>query len=229
MYLYFIFTFILLIAAIDTYFYYSMRQVIKGPQRDKLVPKWVRIMYWGFTIFTIAFMFFATYFYIAKVPPPKFARIYITGFIFIVFLSKVFGIVFFLLDDIKNLLLRLKRLLFPKPELPEASVNKMGRGAFLKQSGLVASALPFVTMMYGVVKSAFDYNVINVKVNSPNIPDSFNGFKIVQISDIHTGSFISHAPLTDAVKIINEQNPDAHHWQLTHNFYICHNCQQIHH
>jgi len=51
--------------------------------------------------------------------------------------------------------------------------------------------------------------VINVKLHAPGIPKQFNGFKIVQISDIHTGSFISDSPMKDAVKIINDQNADV--------------------
>jgi predicted MPP superfamily phosphohydrolase len=62
--------------------------------------------------------------------------------------------------------------------------------------------------MYGVVKSAFDYNLIRVKLKTPNLPEAFNGLRIVQISDIHSGSFISDGPLRSAVKMINDQNPD---------------------
>ena len=207
--IYFLLTFLTLIAIIDVYFYYSMRQVIKGPERKKIVPNWVRIIYWGFTVFTAGFMMVAIYYYIAQVPPPPFARTYITGFIFIVFLSKLIGVVFFLLDDFKNGLLRIKNLIFPPKPVSELPGNKISRGTFLKQSGLIASAVPFVTMMYGVVKSAFDYNVINVKIRSPKIPKEFEGFRIVQISDIHTGSFVYQEPLVDAVNIINEQNPDV--------------------
>lgn len=213
MYFTFIFIAIGLIALVDLYFYRSMRQVVKGPQRDKNVPKWLRYTYWGFTIFTILFFFFAMYFYIVKEPPPRFARIYITGFIFITLISKIIGIIFFLLDDLKDGILYLKRLIFNSKKSLTSTNNedegKISRGAFLKQSGLVVSALPFVTMMYGVVRGAFDYNVIKVKVRSPKIPKSFNGYRIVQVSDIHSGSFIMHDPLIDAVRMINEQEPDV--------------------
>ena len=42
----------------------------------------------------------------------------------------------------------------------------------------------------------------------PDLPDSFDGFRIVQVSDIHTGSFLSTEPLERAVNMINEQKPD---------------------
>jgi predicted MPP superfamily phosphohydrolase len=209
MYLYFLITFMLVVVGVDFYFYYSVRQVIKGGERKKKVPSWLRASYWTYTIFTVLFLCVAIYFYIIQTPPPKFARTYITGFIFIVLLSKLIGIVFFLLDDIKRLLLYVGRKTIPDSTREKLPGKKISRSAFIKQTGIVAAAVPFVSMMYGVVRSAFDYNVINLKVPFNNLPKAFHGFRIVQISDIHTGSFISSSPLEDAVSIINEQNPDA--------------------
>jgi predicted MPP superfamily phosphohydrolase len=148
-------------------------------------------------------------YYILKVPPPPFARTYITGFIFIVLISKITGVFFFIIDDLKNVIHWFVTTLSATILKKENDSRKIGRGTFIKQSGIVVSAIPFTGLMYGVVKSAFDYNVIRVKLKSPNLPDAFNGFKIVQISDIHTGSFISPSPLRDAIKMINEQNPDV--------------------
>jgi hypothetical protein len=40
------------------------------------------------------------------------------------------------------------------------------------------------------------------------LPDALHGLRIVQVSDIHTGSFISRRPFEEAVALINAQNPD---------------------
>lgn len=209
MQVYFLLALMLLTIAVDVYFYYSMRMVVKGRERKRLVPKWMRLVYWGFSLFSALFFCLAMYYYVAQIPPPKFARIYITGFIFIVLISKLIGAIFFLIHDIQSVLIFIKNKLFPPKQALYPNSKKIGRSTFIKQSGLIASAVPFVSMMYGVVKSAFDYNVIRIKIKSPNLPAAFNGFKILQISDIHTGSFISDGPLRDAVKIINEQYPDV--------------------
>jgi len=209
MYFYFVLVAILVVSVVDLYFYRSIRQVIKGPYRERMVPKWMQLLYWGFTVFSVLFFFFALYFYIAKVAPPRFARVYITGFIFIVLISKLIGVLFFLIDDLKVLLSFVFRWIFPPAPDLKTDGKKIKRSTFLKQSGLIASAIPFATLMYGVVKSAFDYNIIRVKIKSPNLPASFNGFKIVQISDIHSGSFISNGPLKDVVSMVNEENADV--------------------
>jgi predicted MPP superfamily phosphohydrolase len=71
------------------------------------------------------------------------------------------------------------------------------------------SVLPFTSFIYGMVKGAFDYKVHRIKVVLPNLPSDFNGIKIVQISDIHLGSFVSTKPLEEAVNIILQQNADV--------------------
>ena len=47
-----------------------------------------------------------------------------------------------------------------------------------------------------------------VKLNFALLPASFKGLKIVQISDIHTGSFDNHAAVAHGVQRIMDQNPD---------------------
>ena len=157
----FLIVFLFVVGIIDTYYYYSLREVVKGKERIKLVPKWMRYMYWGFSSFTLIFLLVAMSYYIFKVTPPRFARTYITGFIFIVLISKVTGVFFFILDDVKNIILWLGRKLTSGSDLNQDGSKKISRGTFIKQSGLVASAIPFTGLMYGVVKSAFDYNIIH--------------------------------------------------------------------
>ena len=63
-------------------------------------------------------------------------------------------------------------------------------------------------MLYGMVKTAFDFTVRKEVIKLPNLPASFEGLKIVQISDIHSGSFTSTNPFEKAIKLIHEQKPD---------------------
>ena len=60
-----------------------------------------------------------------------------------------------------------------------------------------------------MVRGAFNYKIHAVKIVLPNLPSAFNGLKIVQISDIHSGSFISTTHLEEAINMINRQNADV--------------------
>lgn len=70
------------------------------------------------------------------------------------------------------------------------------------------TAIPLIGLIRGMIKGAFDFKIHNIKVVLPNLPDSFNGLRIVQISDIHIGSFLSTSPLEKAIEIILQQKAD---------------------
>ena len=130
------------------------------------------------------------------------------GFIFIVTLCKIVGSLFLLFyDTFRALLFLTNKTLYRKVE-PSRSKNAISRAQFLKKAAFITAAIPFGTMMYGVLKSAFDYTIHRQKLKITNLPESFKGLKIVQLSDIHSGSFITDNPLKEVVKLVNKENPD---------------------
>ncbi len=205
MYLKFILTGIVIILTIDIYYYRAIKESVK--KLPSGVKKVLKISYWFFTLLSIAFMFFAASFFIDQTPPPKFARTYIMGVLLIVALSKLIGSIFLIIHDIiKSISWLIKKSFKPKKA---SNINSISRIEFLKKTALIASIIPFSTLMFGVLKSAFDYTIHKQKLKIPNLPTAFKGLKIVQISDIHTGSFISTEPLEKAIKLIKEQKPDV--------------------
>ena len=82
------------------------------------------------------------------------------------------------------------------------------RSEFLAKLALGLGAIPFFALLWGMVRGATDYQVRRVTLHFPNLPPAFDGFKVIQISDLHTGSFNSTEPLRRAVAMINQQNAD---------------------
>jgi predicted MPP superfamily phosphohydrolase len=206
MYLKFILTGIVIILTIDIYYYRALKGSIE--KLSSPVKKVLKLFYWFFTLLSIAFMFFAASFFIDQTPPPKFARTYIMGVLLIVALSKLIGSVFLVIHDIIKSISWLIKKSFKSKAASNKNINNISRIEFLKKTALVASIIPFSTLMFGVLKSAFDYTIHKQKLKIPNLPSAFKGLKIVQISDIHTGSFISTEPLEKAIKLLKEQKPD---------------------
>ncbi len=102
------------------------------------------------------------------------------------YIAKTFGVVIVFVDD----LVRLIRLIVEQfREEPISTGNKISRSAFLAKLTLFFTTFPFLAMIYGIVVGAHNYRVIRKKVYMPNLPDGFEGLKIAQISDIHSGSF----------------------------------------
>ena len=82
------------------------------------------------------------------------------------------------------------------------------RSEFLAKLAVGLGAIPFFSLLWGMAKGATDYQVRRVTLRFPNLPPAFDGFKVVQISDLHTGSFSSTEPLQRAVALINKQSAD---------------------
>lgn len=75
--------------------------------------------------------------------------------------------------------------------------------------GLFSGILPFSIIVYGIFKTAYRYKVQHVKLKFESLPKAFNKLKIVQISDIHIGSFnYKYNLLESAINTINNLEPD---------------------
>ena len=77
-----------------------------------------------------------------------------------------------------------------------------------KQLGLALTAVPFSYFMYGITKGKYNYTVERVTLNSPDLPEAFDGFRLVQISDIHSGSFDSLEGVAKGTQLISDQQAD---------------------
>jgi predicted MPP superfamily phosphohydrolase len=172
----------------------------------------VYFIYWAFTVFSVVIIL-ASAVYDWQHWPKGF-RTYSFAIIFIATFSKLFVVIFLFADD----LLRGIRYVwskvydfFPRNEQVEIITKEhpvLSRYNFLIRAGLIVGSIPFISMIWGMINGAYNYKVRKVKITSSKIPKPFNGFRIVQISDIHSGSFISTEPLKDAVKLINSLDAD---------------------
>lgn len=142
---------------------------------------------------------------------PKALRTYSFALIVIIYLSKLFVVVFLLLDDI----LRLFRLIFTwagtKFFTSNTSLNesfRISRLNFLVKTGFILGSIPFFSMIYGMIGGAYNFRVKKVALRFPKLPAAFAGLKIVQISDLHTGSYMGTNHLSTAIDLVMKENAD---------------------
>ena len=83
-----------------------------------------------------------------------------------------------------------------------------GRRKFITQIGLGIAAIPFSGFLYGILKGKYDFKVHNQPLTYSDLPSEFNGIRIVQISDFHSGSFDNIEAVARGVKMVQDQNPD---------------------
>ncbi|MFD2514617.1 metallophosphoesterase [Pontibacter locisalis] len=188
---------IMILFFIDLYVFQAIRMVTQN-----LTPLSQRVLYF---LYWAIFAITAGTFVVASVnrgTPPSAFYTYMISTLFVIFASKLVVVVFLMLDDV----VRLGKYAFN-------SVSKEvpfdpSRNQFLSQMGLLVAAIPFTAFIYGMVKGAYDYRVKRVTLRFPNLPKAFEGYKMLQISDLHTGSFNSTDPLKEAVALINKQEAD---------------------
>jgi predicted MPP superfamily phosphohydrolase len=76
-------------------------------------------------------------------------------------------------------------------------------------SGLMFGLVLFSVFMYGMLRGLAHISIKTIQIVDAKIPKAFNGFRFVQISDIHSGTYTSILPIKKAVALINTQQPDC--------------------
>lgn len=136
----------------------------------------------------------------------KHVRTFLLSFIFINFLSKLFIVIFLLFDDIQRGI-RWMYQKFSKPDGEDVQ-NGISRSTFLATTGVVIASIPFVSLSWGIISGAHDYRIRKVKLPIKDLPKGLEGFKIGQISDIHSGSFWNRTAVKGGVEMFLKEAPD---------------------
>lgn len=201
--------FVLILALIDLYAFQAFRHVTRS--YSKVVNHRIKSLYWIVSVSCLLLILLTliTDWHNWN----KVFRTYSFAFLVIVIFSKFILAIFVLIDDLVRFFRYLYMKLFSWFQGPEPVKNigknrSISRSDFIIKAGLFVGSIPFFSLIYGMAGNAYRYQVRKTKLIFPDLPDSFEGFKIVQISDIHTGSFLSDGPLSRAVNLINEQKPD---------------------
>ncbi|WP_303312608.1 metallophosphoesterase [Hymenobacter sp. BT730] len=159
----------------------------------------------GYWVLTATVWALATWAMITRHSSPASFKTYLGSLPVIFLATKLVILVFLLPEDLYRMgLLAVRSITQPSG----TSNGLISRSEFLSRLALVVGSLPFISLVWGMAKGATDYQVKRVTLRFPNLPASFHGFKILQISDLHTGSFQSKEPLQRAVRMINAQKAD---------------------
>jgi len=123
------------------------------------------------------------------------------------FLPKLIMVIFEALEDLLQLGRWCWSRMLPGPTNGTGEV--LDRSHFLSQLGLILAAVPFVGVLYGVTKGRRNFNVAHVPIRSSVLPEAFNGLRIVQISDMHLGSYGEDISIVKkGMELIQAENPD---------------------
>lgn len=198
--------FVLVLVLIDIYAYKGVNTALAN--HSLTLRRIIRFLYWiisvgivGLLVWTIIGM---------RDPENRRDHSYVFSLIalfLLFFLPKVVIAAFHLLDDILHLLRWGWWKLAPGPI--DAAGEGIERARFLSQLGLILAAVPFTAVLYGVTKGRRTFNVAHVPVKSDKLPAGFHGLRVVQISDMHLGSYGGDlAIVRNGIDLINREEPD---------------------
>jgi hypothetical protein len=196
--------FILFSVALDAYMYQALKTVSQS-----LSPK-ARIIVYSvfFTISVLTIIGFLLFVYTDLSFLGQKIRTYLFAIIIGLTFAKMIGAVFFLIDDIRRLFQWIAgKVFFEKTEVATISDGAISRSKFLSWVGLTLGGTLFGSLVYGF-GNQYNYQVKPVKLKFPNLPNAFKGFKIVHISDIHSGSLLDKDAVLQGIELILKQAPD---------------------
>ncbi len=196
--------FISVMLLLDTYFFQAVKTVSQNlSPKVKIV---VYCFYWALTIIAVAgFLMFV---YTKPDFLGKKVRTYLFAMILGLFLAKLTALIFFLADDLRRGIQWLAgRLFFHNTEVDSMSGDGISRSVFLSWLGIAAGTTLFGSLVYGFTNQ-YRYQIKRVKLAFDNLPESFRGIRILQVSDIHSGSFMDKKAVQHGVDMIMKENAD---------------------
>ncbi len=191
---------VLVLLGIDYYIF----QAVKTVFGDKANRNTIYTLYWLFTTLTLLAVL-AYNFLKPSILGNDIRRIIIVA-VFVIYIAKFFSFVFLLVYDLGRFLQWIVGKVTDSPKLTQAGLS---RSEFLMKVALMVSSVPLLGMTYGIFSGAHDYRVRKHTVKLPNLPPNFDGLRIVQISDVHAGSFFDKEAVKKGVQLLLDQKPDV--------------------
>lgn len=188
--------FIIFIAFIEIYAFQAFKTTIK--------TKWILVVYQIISLAILVYIVWSLSQFDRSVGQNRQSVITI-GLILIVYVPKIFLTLFMFGEDLIRLI---RGAINYFVEYDNASSYIPERRKFVSQIALALAAIPFASLIYGIFEGKYNFKVIKQQVFFPDLPDAFDGFKITQISDIHSGSFDNPEKIKYAIDLINEQEAD---------------------
>jgi predicted MPP superfamily phosphohydrolase len=133
----------------------------------------------------------------------KFWRIYLPGIALMAYLAKIIMLIPLLPVFLLQIKTRVTGFFFGKT--PATSGKSI---LFFRRMGIFIGSLAFAGLLIGSTIWVYKFKIHSVSLQIEELPDALEGLRIVQLSDLHLGSWMSAAPLQRAIDKVNALNPD---------------------
>ena len=189
---------LVILLLLDTYVFAGI-QLVNDPTGNLILTSF----YWG----TVAFTLFGIYKFSIQARKglstmnPKINLLFGLALSFVVF--NLFFAILLVGEDVFRVIAYVIQRVFSAEEVHYAS-----RNSIWNLTSLTLSSIPFFAMAYGAVEGKYRCTTRTTKLQFNNLPSAFEGFRVVQFSDAHLGSFDSLEGLRKGLQSIQNAKPD---------------------
>ena len=197
----------LFVLVVEYYTFVAVRTVLRNTSGN--IHLWLFLMYAVLSLATLWSLYAFPHY--GRSSWPSVSLKYVVNIFIGVFIGKVLIAVIMLIADVIMIIPNLVSFLFsfkdhPVGNPPEGS-RFISRFTFISQTALVIGGALTGGLVYGM-NNRYRYNLTREKLSIKNLPDEFKGLRIIQISDIHSGSFDDPAAVAEGVEVIMKEKPD---------------------
>jgi len=192
---------LVLFISFDWYCYAGLNQIFSG-------NLWFTVIYWIISIFVLI-GFYKVFIDFSKKIGDVIRSVstnLLMGFGFAVLVAKIVFAGLLLFQDIGILLIGI--INYAISFFVESHAIMSSRNTNIITLSALLASIPFISMIYGITLGKYKFKVEKINLKFPDLPKAFDGFKIVQISDIHAGSFDSLLQVQKGIDLINAQKAD---------------------
>lgn len=177
-------------------------------KKEAFTKNSITLIYW-LPLFLIAILYIIGLIY-PDFPKDSNLFTYFSGLIFIIYTAKIITASFIILSDFIRAIQYIWRFSTGKNKgLEEQNgIKKISRSKFIKNLGLISGGVVLSSMLIGRYKWVSAFRIKRSVINIAHLPNVFNGLRIVQISDLHLGSWTTKEPIFEVINMVNDLKPD---------------------
>jgi len=204
--------FIVFLFIVDLYAFKSLKLIMTDWSKNTLRSV-IQISYWIIAVaLYVALIYAMTTYREAQANLDYYFFFMGFGVLLLFFMPKLIAAIFHLTDDVVHLFRRVAAYFvrsFEPSETATSATSGISRWQFISRIGWALAAIPFFSILFGIWKGRYRFRTEKVELAFKNLPKSFDGFKVVHLSDIHIGSFFNnYAAVQKGVDLVNSLEPD---------------------
>lgn len=190
--------FLIVLGIFDIYAFQALKTAVRS--------HWILALYWIITLLVVG-NFVYSYYAFNRSNGFSHSNAYAAGFLIAIVVPKMILLLFMIGEDV----FRLPQAIYRYFTIDRSLQGNYfpARREFISKIALGLAAIPLASIIYGIYKGRYNYKVLKYTLHFEDLPKAFDGYKITQISDIHSGSFDNLEKVKYAVNLINEQESDV--------------------